>query len=50
MGDLLPWIRHNRVQGIHELVESQFMEKAIGLLSISVEDGGLFPLEEFFIS
>ena len=49
MGDLLPWVHHDQVCGIHKLVKAEFMEKSIGLLLISIEDGGFFSLEGFFI-
>ena len=45
MGDLLPRIRHDRVRGVHELVEAEFVKEMIGLLSVSVKDKGFFPLE-----
>jgi hypothetical protein len=49
VGDFLPWIHHDRVCSVHKLIESKFVEKMIGLLSISFEDGGFFPLERSFI-
>ena len=49
MGYLLPWVYHNWVWGIHELVKVKFVEEMIGLLSVSIKDGGFFPLEWFFI-
>ena len=49
MGDLLPWIHHDQVCGVYELVKTEFVKEVIGLLSVSVEDGGFFPLEWFFI-
>ena len=50
MGDFLPWIRHYRVCGIHELVETQFVEELVGFLSVSIEDKRFFSLERFVIS
>ena len=50
MGDFLPWIRHDQVCGIHKLVKTKFVEKVIGLLSVSVENEGLVSLEGFFVS
>ena len=50
MGDFLPRVRHDRVRGVHKLVETEFMKKVVGPLSISVEDEGFFSLEGFFIS
>ena len=49
MRDLLPRIGHNWVRGVHKLVKAEFVEKSIGLLLVSVEDGGFFSLEGFFI-
>ena len=50
MGDFLPWVCHYRVRGIHELVETQFVEELIGLLSVSIKDERFFSLERFVIS
>ena len=50
MGDLLPRVHHDRVRSIHELVEMQFVEEAVGLLSISVKDEGFFSLERLVVS
>ena len=50
VGDLLPRVRHDRVCGIHKLVEMKFVKKVVGLLSVSVENEGLFSLEGFFVS
>ena len=48
MGDFLPWIYHDRVRSVHELIETKFVKEVISLLSVSFEDGGFFPLEWFF--
>jgi hypothetical protein len=50
VGDLLPRVRHDRVRGIHKLVETEFMKKVVGLLSVSIEDERFFPLEGFIVS
>ena len=50
VGGLLPWIHHDRVCGVHELVKTKFVKELVGLMSISVEDKGFFPLEWFFVS
>ena len=50
MGNLLSWIGHNGVHGVHELIEAEFVEKSVGLFSVSVKDGRFFSLEGFFIS
>ena len=50
MGDFLPWVRHDWVRGIHKLVKAKFVEEMVGLLSVSIEDEGLFSLEGFFVS
>ena len=49
VGDLLPWVCHDGVHGIHKLIKSKFMKEPVGLLSVSVEDGGFFSLKGFFI-
>ena len=49
MGDFLPWIHHDRMHSVHELIETKFMKEMISLLSVSFEDGGFFPLEWFFV-
>ena len=49
MGDFLPWVCHNQVCDIHELVKAKFVEKMISLSSVSVEDEGFFPLEGLFV-
>ena len=49
MGDFLPRILHDRVCGVHELVESEFVNESIGLLSVSIKDGWFFPLEGFVV-
>ena len=46
---LLPWVCHDWVNGVHELVEAKFVEEVVSLLSVSVEDGGFLPLEWFFV-
>jgi hypothetical protein len=38
------------VCGIYELIKAEFVEEMVGLLSVSIEDGGFFPLEWFFVS
>jgi hypothetical protein len=48
--DFLPWVHHDRMRGIHELVKTKFVEEMVGLLSVSVEDRGFFSLEGFFVS
>ena len=50
MSDLLPWVRHDRVCGVYELVKAEFVEEMVGLLSVSVEDKGFLSLERFFVS
>ena len=50
VGDFLPWVHHDRVRGIHKLVETEFVKKAVGLLSVSVENRGFFSLEGFLVS
>jgi hypothetical protein len=35
--------------GVHELVEMQFVEEVVCLLSVSIEDGRFLSLEWFFI-
>ena len=45
MGDFLPWIRHDWVRSVHKLIESKFVEELIGVLSVSVKDGGFFSLK-----
>ena len=45
MGDLLPWIHHDRVRGVHKLIEVEFVKEMIGLLLVPIEDKGFFPLE-----
>ena len=47
VGDLLPWIHHDRVCGVYELIETKFVEEVVGPLSVPFEDRGLFPLEWF---
>ena len=49
VGNFLPWIDHDRVRSIHELVEAEFVKEVISFLLVSVEDWGFFPLEWFFI-
>jgi hypothetical protein len=31
--------------GVYELIETQFMEEVVGLLSVSIKDERFFPLE-----
>ena len=50
MGNFLPWIHHDRMCSVHELVEAEFVEEMISFLSISVKDRGFFSLEGFFVS
>jgi hypothetical protein len=50
VGDFLPWVHHYWVCSVYELIESEFVEKMIGFLSVSVEDRGFFPLEWFVVS
>ena len=50
VGDFLPRVRHDRVHGVHELIETEFMKKVVGLLSVSVKDERLFSLEGFVVS
>jgi hypothetical protein len=45
VGNLPPRIHHDLVRDIHELVEMEFVNKMVGLLSVPVEDEGFFPLE-----
>ena len=49
MGYFLPWIHHNWVRRVHELIEVQFLKEMISLLSVSFKDGGFSPLEWFFV-
>ena len=49
VGDLLPQVLHDWVCGVHKLVETEFVKEPISLLSVSVEDGGFFPLKGFFV-
>ena len=49
MGDLLPRVLHDRVRGVHKLIETEFVKESVGLLSVSIEDGQFFSLEGFFI-
>ena len=49
MGNFLPWILHDQMCGVHKLVETEFMEESVSRLSVSVEDGGFFSLEGFFV-
>ena len=50
VGDFLPWIHHDWVHSVHELIKVEFVKEMIGFLSVPVEDGGFFPLEGFFVS
>ena len=50
MGDFSMGIGHDGVRGVYELVEAEFMEKFVGLFSVSVEDGRFLSLEEFLVS
>ena len=45
VGDLLPWIYHDQVRGVHELIEAEFVKETISLLSVSIKDKGFFPLK-----
>ena len=38
MRDFVPWILHDGMEFVHELVELEFMKEFIGLQSISIED------------
>ena len=49
MGDFLPWIHHDRVRVICELIEMKFVKEMVGFLSVSFKDGGFSPLERFFV-
>ena len=49
MGDFPPWVCHDQVRSIYELVKAKFVEETISLLSISVENEGFSPLEWFVI-
>ena len=37
------------MHGIYELVKAKFVKEMVGLLSVSIEDRGFFPLEWFVI-
>jgi hypothetical protein len=37
------------MRSVHELIKAKLVEKVVGLLSVSVEDRGFFPLEWFFV-
>ena len=50
VGDLLPWIDHDWVRGVYELIEAKFVEEVIGCLSVSFEDRRCFSLEGLVIS
>ena len=50
MGDFLPWIHHDWVCSVHELIKAEFVKKMVGLLSVSFEYRGFFPLEWSVIS
>ena len=41
------WVLHNRVCGIHKLVESEFVKESVGLLSVSIKNGWFFSLKGF---
>ena len=45
MGDFLPWVGHDRVRGIYELVKTEFVQELVGSMSVSVKNKGFFPLE-----
>ena len=49
MSNLLPWVLHDQVHGVHELIETEFMEESVGLLSVSVKDRGFLSLEGFLL-
>ena len=49
VGNFLPRVHHDQVRGVHELVEVEFVKEKIGLLLVSVEDKGFFPLEWLFV-
>ena len=36
--------------GIHELVKAEFVKESVGLFSVSIKDGRVLSLEEFFVS
>ena len=48
--DLLSSVCHNWVCGVDKLIQAEFVEKFIGLSSVSVKDGRFFSLEGVFIS
>ena len=50
MGNLLSWVGHDGVCGVHELVKAEFVEESVSLFSVSIEDGQFFSLEGFFVS
>ena len=50
MGDFSMRVGHEGVCGVHELIQTEFIEEPVGLFSVSIEDGRFLSLEEFFVS
>ena len=50
VGDFLPWIDHDGMRGVYELIEVQLVKEVISCSSVSFKDWGFFSLEEFVIS
>ena len=49
VGDFLPWIHHDWVHSVHELIKSEFVKESISVSSVSVEDRRFFSLEWFVV-